>query len=256
MKASVVIANYNNAIFIEDCINSLNSQTYKNIEIIFFDDNSKDNSIKIAEKFQNIKIIKNKVQTNFGSLNQMNAFKKAIEISTGDIIFFLDSDDYFINNKIEKVISLFLEDEKKMIIFDYPFILKNETKIKQKKNNKVFNSYWGYIHPTSCISVRKSFINKVFENTLYNNFTNIWFDLRILLFSKYLHKYNVVNEYLTCYRQTDDNVSSQFKKFSKSWWNRRNEAHDYFFYFTNKNNLKIKKNLDFFVTKLMNKLIK
>ena len=34
MKASVVIANYNNAKFIEDCINSLNSQTYSNIEII------------------------------------------------------------------------------------------------------------------------------------------------------------------------------------------------------------------------------
>ena len=47
MKASVVIANYNNAKFIEDCINSLNSQTYNNIEIIFFDDNSKDNSIEV-----------------------------------------------------------------------------------------------------------------------------------------------------------------------------------------------------------------
>ena len=88
MKASIVIANYNNAKFIEDCINSLNSQTYKNIEIIFFDDNSKDNSIEIIEKFKNIKIIKNNTQTNFGSMNQMNAFKKGIEQSTGDIIFF------------------------------------------------------------------------------------------------------------------------------------------------------------------------
>ena len=102
MKASVVIANYNNAQFIQECINSINSQSYKNIEIIFFDDNSKDNSIEVIEKFENVKIIKNKAQTNFGSLNQMNAFKKAVELSTGDIIFFLDSDDYFVNNKIEK----------------------------------------------------------------------------------------------------------------------------------------------------------
>ena len=51
MKASVVIANYNNAKFIEDCINSLNSQTYNNIEIIFFDDNSKDNSIEVIKYF-------------------------------------------------------------------------------------------------------------------------------------------------------------------------------------------------------------
>ena len=78
MKASIVIANYNNSNFIEECINSINSQTYKDIEIIFFDDNSKDNSIDIIKKFTNIKVIQNKIQTKYGSLNQMNAFKKSV----------------------------------------------------------------------------------------------------------------------------------------------------------------------------------
>ena len=63
MKASIVIANYNNSNFIEECINSLKHQTYKNIEIIFFDDNSKDNSINVIKKFSNIKILQNKIQT-------------------------------------------------------------------------------------------------------------------------------------------------------------------------------------------------
>ena len=49
MKASVIIANYNNAKFVKDCLNSLISQTYKNVEIIFFDDNSLDESIVIVE---------------------------------------------------------------------------------------------------------------------------------------------------------------------------------------------------------------
>ena len=129
MKASVVIANYNNAKFIQDCINSLNSQTYKDIEIIFFDDNSSDNSIDIIEKFKNIKIIKNKIQTEFGSLNQMNAFKKSIELSTGEIIFFLDSDDYFHKNKIEIIINTFIQNREQWIIYDYPII------VKEKKNN-------------------------------------------------------------------------------------------------------------------------
>ena len=133
MKASVVIANFNNAKYIQDCINSLKSQTYDNIEIIFFDDNSKDNSIEIIEKFENIKIIRNNIQTNFGSLNQINAFKKAIELSSGELIFFLDSDDFFHKNKIEKITNLFLNDRDKMIVFDFPIILKNEMKIKSKK---------------------------------------------------------------------------------------------------------------------------
>ena len=56
MRASIVIANYNNGKFINECITSLKNQTYKNYEIIIFDDNSKDNSIEEMEKFKNIKI--------------------------------------------------------------------------------------------------------------------------------------------------------------------------------------------------------
>ena len=255
MKASIVIANYNNAQFINECINSLNSQTYNNIEIIFFDDNSQDNSIEIIEKFKNVKVVKNDIQTNFGSINQINAFKKGIELSTGDVIFFLDSDDYFHKSKIEKIINQFLKDNKKMVIFDFPIILKDKKEIIQKKRNNLFKTYWGYIHPTSCISIRKEIVNKVFDSTLNDNYKNIWLDLRILLFSKNLLNYKIVNENLTYYRQTEDNVSSKFKKYSKSWWKRRNEAHDYYFYFMKKNNLKTKKNFDFYFTKILNKFI-
>ena len=255
MKASVVIANYNNAQFINECINSLNSQTYNNIEIIFFDDNSQDNSIEIIEKFKNVKVIKNNIQTNFGSINQINAFKKSIELCTGDVIFFLDSDDYFHKSKIEKIINQFLQDNKKMVIFDFPIILKNKKEIVQKKKNNLFKTYWGYIHPTSCISIRKEIVNKIFDSTLNDNFKDIWLDLRILLFSKNLLNYEIVNDNLTYYRQSEDNVSSKFKKYSKNWWKRRNEAHDYYFYFMKKNNLKTKKNFDFYFTKILNKFI-
>ena len=256
MKASVVIANYNNANFIEDCINSLNSQTYNNLEIIFFDDNSKDNSIEVIKKFSNIKVIANNSQTSFGSFNQMNAFKKAIEVSTGDIIFFLDSDDFFHKDKIEKILNIFLNNDDKNIIYDFPIIVKNNLKIYQKKKFNILKTYWDYIHPTSCISIRKKFIDKVFNSTLNNKYPNIWLDLRILLFSKYMDKYDVIDENLTYYRQSDKNVSSKFRKYSKSWWIRRSEAHNYFFDFMNKNNLKYKKNLDYYITKMLNKLIK
>jgi len=256
MKASVVIANYNNAKYINDCINSITSQTYKDIEIIFFDDNSKDNSIETIEKFKNIKIIKNNFQTNFGSLNQMNAFQKGIDLSNGDIIFFLDSDDYFHSNKIEKVINEFSNDQSKKIIYDFPIILKNNIEVIKKKNRNFFNTYWGYIHPTSCIAIRKNFVKKIFDSISTNNFTNIWFDLRILIYSKYLDSYNIINENLTYYRQTDNNISSSFKKFNKNWWRRRNEAHDYFLDFMIKNNLNINKNIDFYFTKIINKFIK
>ena len=124
MKASVVIANYNNSKFINECIESLQKQTYQNIEIIFFDDNSSDNSLEVIKKFENIIIIENKSQTKFGSFNQMNAFKKSIQSSTGEIIFLLDSDDFFKKNKIEKVIDFFSKNKNENIVFDYPIIKK------------------------------------------------------------------------------------------------------------------------------------
>ena len=98
MKISVVIANYNSGNYIEQCINSLTRQTYKDIEIIFFDDNSTDNSINEIKKFPIVKVIENKNQTKYGSLNQLNAFKESINQSTGELIF-LDSDDFFMKKK-------------------------------------------------------------------------------------------------------------------------------------------------------------
>ena len=156
MKTSVVIANFNSEKYIEQCINSLKSQTYKDLEIIFFDDNSSDNSLDKIKKFSNIKVIENKIQTKYGSLNQLKAFKESINQSTGDLIFFLDSDDYFHEKKLEKIIKLFTDEKSKNIIFDYPIILKNDQKIKIKNKKKFFKTYWEYIHPTSCISIRKT----------------------------------------------------------------------------------------------------
>ena len=90
LKVSVLIANYNNEKYIPDCIESIKNQTYKNIEIIFHDDCSTDNSLKVINKYKNIKIIKNKIRSNHGAFNQINAYQKAFNISKGKIIFLLD----------------------------------------------------------------------------------------------------------------------------------------------------------------------
>ena len=99
MKASVLIANYNNSKFIDDCIISLKNQTYSDIEILFHDDGSSDNSLEVVKKYSNIIVIENKIKTKYGSLNQLNAFRKMSEISSGEILFFLDSDDFFHKTK-------------------------------------------------------------------------------------------------------------------------------------------------------------
>ena len=88
LKVSVLIANYNNEQYIEDCIDSIKQQSYDNIEIIFHDDLSSDDSIKKINEYKNIKVIKNKKRGKYGSFNQINAYKRAFKKSSGDIIFF------------------------------------------------------------------------------------------------------------------------------------------------------------------------
>ena len=107
LKASILVVNYNNGKYIKQNIESLKNQVYKNIEIIYHDDLSTDNSIEILKKFKNIKLIKNKKKGKFGSFNQMDGFIRAFKKSTGDVIFLLDSDDYFDFKKVKTIISKF-----------------------------------------------------------------------------------------------------------------------------------------------------
>ena len=91
----------------------------------------------------------------------MNAFRKSIQSSTGDVIFLLDSDDFFRNdNKIEKVVDFFSKNKNENIVFDFPVIKKDNKEIPQNKKIKFFNTYWGYIHPTSCISIKRTYSDK------------------------------------------------------------------------------------------------
>ena len=253
---SVLIANYNSSPYIHHCINSLNAQTYKNLEIIFFDDNSSDNSIDIIKKFSDVKIIANKIQTKFGSLNQLNAFKEAFKISKGELIFLLDSDDYFNQEKIEKVVDYYNNNKKAEIVFDYPLIVENNNIYSEKKKLNFFKTYWPYIHPTSCISIKKNCFEKLLKVISYKDFTDVWLDFRICLFSKYILKdFHIINENLTFYRKTDSNVSSKFNRFSKNWWKRRLQAHQFYQKFSKDNKLDFDKNLDFFLTKLICKFL-
>jgi glycosyltransferase involved in cell wall biosynthesis len=256
-KVSILIANYNNAEFIEECIYSLKKQTYKNIEIIFFDDFSKDNSISIIKKFTKVKVIQNTKKTTIGSFNQIKAYEEAFKISEGEIIFFLDSDDFFHQNKVEEIVKYFNDNKKAKIVFNYPLIKNNKEITVLKRKKKIFKRLWPFIHSQSCISIkRKDFENvlKVLNTKLY---PDIWLDFRIIIYSKYILKeMHILDKNLTYYRQLDTNISSKFKFLSNEWWKRRLQAHEYLKFFLNKHNMKYKNNLDYFVTKIYNFFIK
>ena len=101
---SVIIPVYNAGKFIEETILTAERQTYSKIEIVIVDDCSTDNSIEIikglAKTYNNIFLYEN--ETNSGAGVSRN---KAILKSTGQYVAFLDSDDLWVADKIEKQVN-------------------------------------------------------------------------------------------------------------------------------------------------------
>ena len=105
---SIITPSYNSEEFITNTILSVKAQTYENWEMIIVDDVSSDNSLKIINSF-----IKNDKRIKLYELSENSgagiARNKAIQLSKGDFIAFLDSDDLWIPNKLELQINFMID---------------------------------------------------------------------------------------------------------------------------------------------------
>ena len=100
-KVSIIIPTYNREEFIVETINSVLNQTYKDFEIIVIDDGSTDNTKQKLEPFSSkIKLIEQK------NSERAVARNNGVKNSSGEYIAFLDSDDLWIENKLEKQVEL------------------------------------------------------------------------------------------------------------------------------------------------------
>ena len=101
---SIIIPVYNVEKFLNECVDSVLTQTYKNLEILLVDDGSTDNSGIICDDYlskdQRIKVIHKK---NGGLSSARNS---AMDIMKGEYVYFLDSDDYISSDLIERYVSL------------------------------------------------------------------------------------------------------------------------------------------------------
>lgn len=108
-KISVIVPVYNTEKYLHQCLDTIINQTLKETEIICVDDGSTDNSLQILKEYQKndarIIILK---QNNGGGAKARN---NGIEISTGEYLAFLDSDDFFDLKFLEKMYNQALSDD-------------------------------------------------------------------------------------------------------------------------------------------------
>ena len=205
---SIIVNCLNGSQFLLSALKSIKNQTYKNFEVIFWDNQSTDNSKKI------LKSIKDKRFKYFLAEKKTTLYKArnlAISKSKGELISFIDTDDIWDKHKLALQVPLF-KDKDVGVVYSKLWILNNKNKKKKlyiKKNlpegyifDQLIKNYYVGIITTV---IRKKIFLKI-KMKFNQNFTHIGdFDL-FLKISK-ISKFKPVQKPLATWRTHDNNLT-------------------------------------------------
>lgn len=214
---SIITPSYNSKRFIQDTIDSISSQTYQNWEMIIVDDNSNDNS---AEHIKNLikdnkKITLLPLKKNVGAAEARN---KALEMANGRYIAFLDSDDTWLCEKLEKQLKFMKKN-------DYAFTFTSYTPMSEdfRKEYSVISvpseiDYVGYCKNTiiGCLTViidKEQIGDFRMPNIKSSHDMALW----LMIMKKGFKAYGL-NEVLAKYRLVStSNTAKKYQVFSDVW---------------------------------------
>lgn len=171
-KIDVLVPVYNVAPFIEKCIESIESQTFRNFRILAVNDGSTDNSLeklkKLKEKYNNIDIISQKNQGLSSTRNTL------IKNSLAEYVAFIDSDDFVDNRYLETLINN-MEKFSVSISVCARFLYFSENQIVFKSRNKFSNQYLNSVLALRAMNSFQSFDismwGKLFKRELFDGIT-------------------------------------------------------------------------------------
>lgn len=159
---SICIPCFNQEKFLHSLFSSLLAQTYRNLEIIFSDDCSTDNSWAVSQKFADQlhsafpRVYMQRNEKNLGCLRNMSAlFKRA----SGDFISYLEADDYYRRTKVERNIDFLLENPE--------FGAVHSDFVRLREDLTVINGYWRHRSDTSNFRIP---VGNVFRELTHANF--------------------------------------------------------------------------------------
>ncbi len=135
---SVIIPTYNRATVLEEAVESVLNQTFRNFELLIIDDGSTDHTPQIVEKYRDK--IKYLFQINKGPAAARNF---GIQNSEGNFICFLDSDDRWLKNKLDVQVDLIRSDPDIKICYTDEIWMRHGVRVNQKH---VHRKYSGWIY--------------------------------------------------------------------------------------------------------------
>lgn len=208
MKVSVIIPVYNTSKYITKNLDSLISQTLDDMEFIYVDDGSSDNSADIIKSYmKKDKRIKLFLKENGGVASARNY---GLIQAKGEYITFLDSDDYVASNMYEKLYTRAIKDDLDIVICNYYFdygnrIVANKNNITDKDEKIILANEYVTLTPSVWNKIiKKSYLDKIKfsfpEGRIYEDL------VAVPLLGLYNPKVVYLNEELYYYVQSDNSI--------------------------------------------------
>jgi glycosyltransferase involved in cell wall biosynthesis len=203
-KISIVTPSYNQGCFIEDAVLSVFNQNYPNFEHIIIDNCSTDGTIEILRKYHHLKWFSEK------DYGQSDAINKGFKLATGEIIAWLNADDYYLSGAFDKIVRYWEIHPYTDIIYGDCCFVNAEGKFLRGKFEIAFDLgmliYYGCYIPSTATFFRRSIIDEeIFLNTEYHICMDMEYFVRMGSQGK---RFSHIPEYLACFRRHESNISN------------------------------------------------
>lgn len=190
MKISIITVTFNSEKTLQDTLDSVLRQDYRNIEHIIIDGGSTDSTVDIIRAYaskttsHSVKWVSEKDRGIYDAMN------KGIAMATGDVIGILNSDDYFTSyNVVSKLAKPFEDETLEAVYGDIHFIHDGEPdKVTRYYSSKIFSPFWvrfGFMPAHPSLYVRKEIYDKV---GLYKLDYKIGADFEMVVRMFHVHK--------------------------------------------------------------------
>ena len=224
---TIIINCFNGEKYLKDCIQSVINQSYENWEVIFWDNVSNDGSKKIFNRY------KDKRLKYFRAKKHSTLYKArnlAVKKAKGNIITFLDTDDFWHKDKLLIQLKYFISKNCSVSYTNLNIIKDNNKSIKKNYFGKLYSGFvTQQLLDTYKVGIITAMLKKsIFEKNKFNSKYQIIGDFDFFLKLSQKHKFCCVQKSLSYYRQHNDNFSSKKSSlyvYELLNWIKNNENH-------------------------------
>jgi glycosyltransferase involved in cell wall biosynthesis len=259
MIATIVINGEKQENLIKRSINSCLKQTYKKKQIVVVYNNLRNiKFIKNIYKKKKVLFVKINKKIQNATKDQLYKIKKALPYIKGQYVFLLDGDDYFLKNKVLKVMKKLIN--KKLLIQDnYYELINNKKKITKQQHYKeyIFYKYffnnWPRRISTSSQALPTEVLKEFFKYKNPFKWKSLAIDAQLAIFCKYKFSVMNLNNAYTVKNILQYSVDKKYQNMlNKDFWLRRIEQHK----LNNSYEKKNFKGMDFLICRIINIFIK